>query len=318
MFYRVCLLLTLPILACSASAARYKPELIFPVECTLGKTCYIQHYVDIDKTNDKKDVGGGQLTNDSHGGTDIALPTYADMENGVNVIAAAGGKVLRVRTDENDHDSREYEFDSKKPCGNGIVIRHRSNWETQYCHMKKDSITVKPGQWIKEGQVLGQVGASGHADFPHLHFALRRHGRAVDPYSERMWAEPQKYVDMGLIDMGMSDKPLNLKDVLKNPPEMGTFTPYDAAFVAWVRVFGVEAGDKQQFSFFRPDGTMYHKPITTEIGKSYQEWFAYGGYPITEGIRASKQGEWRVRYEIKPHDEEHWRVLGEHSFKVEN
>ena len=318
MLYRISVSLLLIVLSSTTFAARYKPELKFPVDCKLGKTCYIQHYVDLDPSNNKKEVGGGKLTTNSHGGTDIALPTYAEMNKGVDVLAADKGKVIKVRNSEDDHDSRDYEFDSKKPCGNGVIIQHRSNWQTQYCHLKKDSITVKPGQRLQRGDIIGQVGASGHADFPHLHFAVRRHGRVVDPFTANLWQTPLNYVNLGLIDMGMADKPLKLNDVLKNAPDTGTFSAYDNAFVAWVRVFGVEAGDKQQFVFYKPDGSMYHKPVTNDIPKSYREWFAFAGFPITESIRKNLQGTWRVRYEVKPFDEENWRVLGEHKFKIES
>lgn len=304
------------LLATTSHAAPYKPDLLFPVDCELSQTCYIQHYVDLDPSLEKRDVGGGRLTTEGHGGTDIALPTYDEMKAGVDVYAAEDGKVLRIRDSVDDNDDRDYEFDSTKPCGNGVVIRHRNNYQTQYCHLKAGSIAIKKGQWIKKGTVIGQVGASGHADFPHLHFVVRRHGHTIDPFEKDLWSQPLIYKGTGLIDMGMADKPLNLKDVLKKAPEISKFTPYDPSFVAWVRVYGVEAGDKQQFIFFQPDGKTYSKPINSDIPKSYREWFAYAGFPITEAVRTGLTGKWRVRYEFKQADKNNWVVLGERDFEI--
>ncbi len=301
----------------NAIAVQQTPKLVFPVECKLGKTCYIQHYVDMDPSNSKRDVGGGDLTNNNHSGTDIAIPTYDDIKKGINVVAAEKGRVLRIRDGEQDNSDRDNEFDSKKPCGNGIIIQHSYNWQTQYCHLRLDSIRVKPGEKVQKGQVIAQVGASGHANFPHLHFAIRKNSQVVDPFASQLWAKKINYVGTGLIDMGMSEKPLKLADVVNNRQELNNFSPYDTSFIAWTRVFGVKAGDSQQFIFIRPDGQIYMKPVVSEISKDYKEWFAYAGFPITDSIRFSHTGLWHVRYELKDKNENVWHTLAERQFTIE-
>jgi murein DD-endopeptidase MepM/ murein hydrolase activator NlpD len=42
-----------------------------------------------------------------------------------------------------------------RDCGNGVVISHDDGWETQYCHMKKGSISVQDAQCVAMGQILG-------------------------------------------------------------------------------------------------------------------------------------------------------------------
>src|SRR5215510_1811152 len=71
-----------------------------------------------------------------------------------------------------------------RECGNGVIIDHGDGFETQYCHMAQNSIRVKPGERVKAGQPLGRVGISGKADFPHLHFTVRRRGAVVDPFGD--------------------------------------------------------------------------------------------------------------------------------------
>jgi hypothetical protein len=45
-----------------------------------------------------------------------------------------------------------------KECGNGVLIEHEGGWRTQYCHMAKGSVRVKPGDQLTTGQPIGLVG----------------------------------------------------------------------------------------------------------------------------------------------------------------
>ena len=87
----------------SASLAAAEPfSLDFPVDCTLGETCYIQQYVDHDPGPGARDFTCQGLSYDGHKGTDIALPTLAAMAQGVRVRAAAPGIPIRCHF----HDTR--------------------------------------------------------------------------------------------------------------------------------------------------------------------------------------------------------------------
>src|SRR5689334_18360626 len=149
-----------------------------PLDCTLGETCAIQQYVDHDASAAARDYQCGSLSYDGHNGTDFRLLSRALQRAGVNVLAAADGLVLRVRANVEDviiapNDTLP---DPDRMCGNGLVIAHRDGWETQYCHLAKDSLSVRPGQRVTAGTPLGRVGLSGATQFPHLHFAVRHRG----------------------------------------------------------------------------------------------------------------------------------------------
>lgn len=63
--------------------------------------------------------------------------------------------------------------------GNVVVVRHANGLETLYAHLWR--ITVKPGDDVQAGAMLGRGGATGHATGTHLHFEVRFRGVAVNP-----------------------------------------------------------------------------------------------------------------------------------------
>ncbi|OSZ71841.1 hypothetical protein CAP39_00090 [Sphingomonas sp. IBVSS1] len=67
--------------------------------------------------------------------------------------------------------------------GRYVMIRHNKELATAYAHMSR--IAVKPGQSVRQGQVIGNVGSSGLSTGPHLHYEVWLRGKAVNPVSLR-------------------------------------------------------------------------------------------------------------------------------------
>ena len=172
-------------LAWTSAATAQEISLRPPVACEIGRDCFVQHYVDRDPSPAAQDYQCGTLTYEGHDGTDIRVPTMAAQKAGVQVLAAADGKVLRVRDGIADVSIAGRGRDSvdNLECGNGAVVDHGQGWETQYCHMAKGSMAVRPGDTVKAGDTLGRIGLSGMTEFPHLHFTLRKDGKVVDPFA---------------------------------------------------------------------------------------------------------------------------------------
>lgn len=60
-----------------------------------------------------------------------------------------------------------------------VVVEHRDGHETLYAHLSR--VDVRQGEWVRGGRPLGLAGCTGSCTGTHLHFELRRRGRAVDP-----------------------------------------------------------------------------------------------------------------------------------------
>jgi murein DD-endopeptidase MepM/ murein hydrolase activator NlpD len=70
------------------------------------------------------------------------------------------------------------------PNGNLVSVRHSAGYESHYAHLWKIAADIKPGAQLKQHQVIGFVGSTGRSTGPHLHFALKRNGRFLDPATQ--------------------------------------------------------------------------------------------------------------------------------------
>ncbi len=134
-----------------SAVAQDAPALIFPVECTLGETCFLQQFVDRDPGPGARDYSCGPQSYDGHTGTDIRTADLAAMARGVAVIAAADG-VVRALRDDGVPDAGTAAMAPGQGCGNGVVLTHPNGWETQYCHLMQGSIGVAVGDTVAAGE----------------------------------------------------------------------------------------------------------------------------------------------------------------------
>jgi murein DD-endopeptidase MepM/ murein hydrolase activator NlpD len=63
--------------------------------------------------------------------------------------------------------------------GNMVEVQHPNGYATRYAHLSR--IGVREYQAVRQGDVIGYVGATGLATGPHLHYEVRRKGQPVDP-----------------------------------------------------------------------------------------------------------------------------------------
>ncbi len=98
--------------------------------------------------------------NHLHSGIDLSAP------EGAPIYAAGNGIVERA-----DNLAQGY--------GNHVVLNHGYGYQTLYGHMTK--WTVRLGQKVKRGDLIGYVGSTGLSTSPHLHYEVMKDGNKIDP-----------------------------------------------------------------------------------------------------------------------------------------
>ncbi|MFN8015379.1 MAG: peptidoglycan DD-metalloendopeptidase family protein [Acidimicrobiia bacterium] len=102
-------------------------------------------------------------------------PIYGDqrLHAGVDFGASYGAPIVAAK------DGKVIYASQMSGYGNVIIIDHGGGISTLYAH--QSSFAVGNGQQVKQGQVIGYVGATGQVTGPHLHFEVRSNGTPVDP-----------------------------------------------------------------------------------------------------------------------------------------
>lgn len=67
--------------------------------------------------------------------------------------------------------------------GQYVRIKHGNGYSTAYAHMSR--MGVKPGQRVRQGQVIGAVGSTGRSTGPHLHYEVMQNGKQINPTGVR-------------------------------------------------------------------------------------------------------------------------------------
>ncbi|HEY3948960.1 M23 family metallopeptidase [Phenylobacterium sp.] len=254
----------------AAGVADGAPQLSLPIACEIGRTCEVQTYVDRDPGPGVLDYHCGHRTNQDHNGIDIRILNMAAQRAGVAVLAAAPGRVARLRDGEADISIRAPGAPSivGKLCGNGVVIDHGGGWETQYCHLARGSLKVKIGDKVNAGQPIARVGLSGDTEFPHVHFTIRHNGQIVDPFAPGPVAAGACPAQAGLwtpqaakaltykrgavlnVGFGTAVAPMEAVEEASVAPPAGD----PPAIVAYARLINLEAGDVIELKLTGPDG----------------------------------------------------------------
>ena len=95
-----------------------------------------------------------------HYGVDFSAP------KGTPIYATGNGIVAKVKK-------------SRRGFGNHVIINHGFGYESLYAHMTK--YTVRNGQKVKRGDIIGYVGSSGKSTAPHLHYEVHKNGKKINP-----------------------------------------------------------------------------------------------------------------------------------------
>lgn len=102
-------------------------------------------------------------------------PRGGSVHEGIDIVSSEGKPVRAV------HDGRVVYSGQMRGYGNVVVVYHGQGLASVYAHNREN--LVRDAQMLQKGQVLATVGNTGHSSSPHLHFELRRNGKALNPLS---------------------------------------------------------------------------------------------------------------------------------------
>ena len=178
-------------------------------------------------------------------------------------------------------------------------IDHGGGWTTQYCHLRRNRVSVDRGARVQTGDVLGAVGSSGQADTPHLHFQVERDGAPVDPFTGSAASRPPRcdaagslagalwrdttqrglgaYAQTVIYRAGMATgRPDSARARYDGYPAEATVSA--GALVGYVVLLGAVAGTTVDTVISGPDGARIFEN-RAEVPRDFARYFTFAGTP---------------------------------------
>lgn len=280
-------------------------HLMLPAACAPGQDCWVVNYVDMNPADGSaEDYTCGGATYDGHEGTDFGLKDTAQMKTGVSVLSVAPGKVVRVRDGIPDKQPTKTEMnemlENAKGCGNGVLIDHGNGWQSIYCQLRSGSIAVKMNDTVTAGQKIAEIGQSGAAEFPHLHFGLFQNKKTVDPFSGTlaqdgcgkskgsMWdiGINVDYEPMSIFASGFTTGVPDFDKIRNDASSIATTTPAIDIMAFWTGLYGMHKGDQIILSITGPDGKIFASQTIAQKEDRSRQFYYVGrkiGDPLLPG-----------------------------------
>jgi len=228
--------------------------------------------VDADPGPGALDYACGAMTYDGHKGVDVRVSDRARLASGIDVLAAAPGKVIGARDGMPDRGAGRAGTEEGRECGNGVRLEHGGGWVTQYCHLKRGSVRVRRGEQVSASQPLGAIGLSGLTEYPHVHFQLEKDGRIVDPFrgagaapgcgtgGEPLWRADVlaalPYMALRFFNAGFAAERPEHRRASAGAYAEARIDRSSGALVFWFELAGVAPGDRVRAELRGPDGSV--------------------------------------------------------------
>ncbi|HEX3150835.1 MAG TPA: Ig-like domain-containing protein, partial [Gemmataceae bacterium] len=236
---------------------------VYPISDKPTKNTAISDYADADPHSGAAvDYTTGPFTVDGYDSDDIGVTNFSFQDAGVPTFAVAPGVVEQVIDGNTD---RETSY-AGSPT-NLVIIDHQNGWKTWYWHLATNSITVKAGDTVTAGQLIGLMGSSGNSTGANLQFQAYHNGALVEP----MFDAAKFFIDPPLYQTAL--EPYVAASGITNYDIYGGGGVPDAAEMpSGVSTFKVGSGDPVYFwfgvshfkstnsmvdvDFIRPDGSI--------------------------------------------------------------
>jgi murein DD-endopeptidase MepM/ murein hydrolase activator NlpD len=179
--------------------------------------------------------------------------------------------------------------------------------------MAKGSVRVKVGQVVTTGTVLGLVGMSGEAEFPHLHLAVRHNQEKIDPFAwdsapgacgssgHSLWSKNAAlalaYHSPDVVNVGFAPGRVTMEDIESGRAAEGRPIADSPMVVAYVRAIGMKSGDIQILTLRGPAGVVLARNETRPLDGDKAQLIYFIGKRRT--TTAWPTGEYEAQYEVR-------------------
>jgi murein DD-endopeptidase MepM/ murein hydrolase activator NlpD len=265
----------------------------WPLAGRLFEDFGISNDYDVEPSTKSLDYLGRTVYVDGHVGWDIGPGPFSANDNGLEVLATADGTIVWA-----DDGVFDREIVTGSFATNGFMIDHGDGWTSLYVHMRRDSITVKNGDKVKAGQVLGLVGSSGNSNGPHLHFQVERNGRGVNLMIGREYYlasdVEDRFARASMKYLSISNRDVIGSDYVESISSSRVFlTNESKRVIQWFTVFGWKRPGPLTIAMYQPNGSTYFKydyPMDYDAGLT-----TIGGW-YTDFSSSAMPGRWNVKY----------------------
>jgi murein DD-endopeptidase MepM/ murein hydrolase activator NlpD len=266
----------------------------WPMSGANGRAWMVNNYVDLDPGAGLLEdylgfTGNLARTYDGHGGIDIDISSFREMDSGSALVRAAAPGIITF--------VEEGQFDRNTSCTgnwNAVRIQHANGYDTIYGHLKRNSVVVNVGDTVAAGQVLGVAGSSGCSTQAHLHLEVQDcSNMAVESFALGMWATPPAYhapsdvMDV-MLRKGAFSSAQQIKDPVANPT---LYAPGETMGIG-LSMAG-RGGDLVDLSLTAPDGTVDAWNWTVSGSARYRHMFPYWSKAV-----GSMPGTWTLRVRV--------------------
>ncbi|MBS1518281.1 MAG: peptidoglycan DD-metalloendopeptidase family protein [Bacteroidetes bacterium] len=281
----------------------------WPLKAALDQGLIIVNYVDDLAGSGIKDYDNGNWSYEGHNGTDICLHDFRNMDRFYAVEAAESGTV--VQTVMNNFD-RVTEWGTGD-IANFILIKHDDGSYAYYYHLMKKSVTVKLGEYVQKGKIIGYVGSSGYSTDAHLHFEPGFFVNGVwykrDPWQgtynhqASLWENQEAYAgdieftlhDMGVFTAGNVGGNIDhitseqLKERIIQPV---TVSGYESRLGFWMQYQGINTGKQVRYELRNSNGGLISSAYFN-LSNQYQYSRSIWTPDFNPGVGVT--GDWYVR-----------------------
>lgn len=216
------------------------------------------NYADVNPTSGVSvDYRNGPYQYDGHNARDAGPWGFYSQDLGIPVYAAADG-IVDATSD--GYFDRETTFGNRP--ANYVQIDHGNGFKTLYYHFATNSVVVRPGQFVRAGELIAHMGSSGISTGTHLHYTPYYRGAPIETgFAPTVYnAAPLPYGgDVGrfFFETGISNN-LQNSDINEHISNVNRFAVGSGGGVSfWLQAYNLRSGDTLRWRYYRPNGTLF-------------------------------------------------------------